>query len=945
MADAAAVHVAAGVELLVISDAAAEDPASGRVAIPSLLATGAVHHRLVRSRRRQDASIVVDTGDARDVHAVAGLLGYGADAICPRLALATVAGLADGDELGELDADGAQTKVQVALEDGVLKIMAKMGISTLDGYRAAQVFEVLGLDAAVVDECLPGTPSSVGGLGYADLAADLLARHARARKTSSRRSTNRDWCGSASAAASTTRTIPRCSMRSTRSARPRAPTSLANARIRASTPRTCSMPRSGTGRRELYERFARLVEDRPPTELHDLLELAPAPEPVPLDEVEPATAIVRRFSTGAMSHGSLSAEAHETLAIAMNLLGGKSNCGEGGEDPSRYRTRGQPVDRNSRIKQIASGRFGVTPEYCAFADELNIKMAQGSKPGEGGQLPGHKVTAEIARLRHTQPGVGLISPPPHHDIYSIEDLAQLIFDLKQVNPAVDVSVKLVAEAGIGTIACGVVKGRADVVQVSGANGGTGASPLSSIKHAGMPWELGLAEVQRALVADGLRGRVRIRVDGGFKTGRDVMIAALLGADEYSFGTAAMLAEGCIMVRACHRDTCPTGIATQRPNLRAKFTGTPEGVATYLLFVAEEVRVLLASLGLRSLDDAIGQAHLLTRRESPYPRAATLDLDVLLETPTATAASEPVRFVAPDPSARPRGALDERLLHDGFRPLWEGDDDVIEYAITNADRTVGASLGGAVGLEWGERVPPGSVHARFTGAAGQSFGAFLADGIVLELVGEANDYVGKGMGGGRIVIRPPADDAGDPVLAGNTVLYGATGGQLFVAGRVGERFMVRNSGAVAVVEGTGDHACEYMTGGTAVILGPIGYNLGAGMTGGEAYVYDPDGTLAARLNRQLVDTSHVDELPAAELRFLVERHRALTGSRPAAELLADWDATVRRVLACRPPRRDRAPRTREPGNARRDAVAAGSRPLERDPGRGGRPVRSTQQTAG
>ncbi len=886
LADAADVHVAAGVELLVLSDAAADVPSAGRVPIPTLLATGAVHHRLMRSRRRQDVSIVVDSGDARDVHAVAGLLGYGADAICPRLALATVANLADTDELGEIDADGAQTKLQVALEDGVLKIMAKMGISTLDGYRAAQVFEVLGLDDAVVDECLPGTPSAVGGLGYAALAAELLVRHAHAaddavpaleepglvrfRKRGGEYHASNPEVFEALHAVSGVDEAGR-----TQNADQQAAHAL-QAAIR-------------DGRSELYARFARLVESRPPTELHDLLELAPLNAPVDVDEVEPASAIVRRFSTGAMSHGSLSSEAHETLAIAMNLLGGKSNCGEGGEDPSRYRTRGHAVDRNSRIKQIASGRFGVTPEYCAFADELNIKMAQGSKPGEGGQLPGHKVTAEIARLRHTQRGVGLISPPPHHDIYSIEDLAQLIFDLKQVNPAVDVSVKLVAEAGIGTIACGVVKGRADIVQVSGGNGGTGASPLSSIKHAGMPWELGLAEVQRALVADGLRSRVRIRVDGGFKTGRDVMIAALLGADEYSFGTAVMLAEGCIMVRACHRDTCPTGIATQRPNLRAKFAGTPEGVATYLLFVAKEVRTLLAALGLRSLDDAIGQVGLLTRRPPSSARAAALDLSGLLAPPTG---SDAVRFVAPDPSARPRSALDERLLHDGFRPLWEGDDDVLEYAITNADRTVGASLGGAVGLEWGERVPPGSVQARFTGAAGQSFGAFLADGVMLELVGEANDYVGKGMGGGRIVIRPPDGDAGDPVLAGNTLLYGATGGQLFVAGRVGERFMVRNSGAVAVVEGTGDHACEYMTGGTAVILGPIGYNLGAGMTGGEAYVYDPDGLLATRLNRQLVDAGHVDELPAAELRFLVERHRALTGSRLAAALLADWDATVR-----------------------------------------------------
>jgi glutamate synthase (ferredoxin) len=641
------------------------------------------------------------------------------------------------------------------------------------------------------------------------------------------------------------------------------------------------------GRADLYEKFRELVESRPTTELRDLLDLVPSGEPVPLEEVEPVEAITARFSTGAMSHGALSAEAHETLAIAMNMIGGKSNCGEGGEDPARYRTRRTERDRNSRIKQIASGRFGVTPEYCAFADEFNIKIAQGSKPGEGGQLPGHKVSGEIARLRHTQPGVGLISPPPHHDIYSIEDLAQLIYDLKQVNALAEVSVKLVAEDGVGTISAGVVKALADVVQISGNNGGTGASPLSSIKNAGMPWELGLADTQQALIENHLRDRVRVRVDGGFKTGRDVVMAALLGADEYSFGTAAMLAEGCIMVRACHRDTCPTGIATQRPNLRAKFTGTPEGVATYMIFIAEEVRRTLASLGVRSLDEAIGRVDMLKQRTRGDARADSLDLSPLLMTPSEEG---PRHFVATVPIQQPRSSLDERLLADAFSTLWAGGDIELEYEITNADRTVGASLGGAIGLEWGEGLPPGSVTVRLTGSAGQSFGAFLADGVALELVGEANDYLGKGMGGGRVTVRPPAGDAGDAVLAGNTVLYGATGGQVFVAGRVGERFMVRNSGATAIVEGTGDHACEYMTGGTCVILGPFGYNLGAGMTGGQAFVFDPDGLLSARLNPQLVEASKLDDPQSAELRFLLERHRDLTGSQRAAEMLDDWEAT-------------------------------------------------------
>jgi glutamate synthase (ferredoxin) len=486
--------------------------------------------------------------------------------------------------------------------------------------------------------------------------------------------------------------------------------------------------------------------------------------------------------------------------------------------------------------------------------------------------------------------VGLISPPPHHDIYSIEDLAQLIYDLKQVNPSAAVSVKLVAEDGVGTIAAGVVKALADVVMISGSNGGTGASPLSSIKHAGMPWELGLADTQRALCDNDLRDRVRVRVDGGMKTGRDILMAALLGADEYSFGTALMLAEGCIMVRACHKDTCPAGIATQRPNLRAKFAGTAEGVAQYLLFIAEEVRALLASLGLRSVDEAIGRVELLRQRETGDARADSVDLSYLLRPPAQP--ERPRRFVAGVDIQRPRSELGRRLAEDAFYALWEGQDLTLDYPITNADRTIGAELGGSIGIEWGDGLPPGTVRARFTGVAGQSFGAFLADGVTLELTGEANDYVGKGMGGGRIVIRPPADDAGEPALAGNTLLYGATGGQLFLAGRVGERFAVRNSGAVAVVEGTGDHACEYMTGGTVVVLGPVGQNLGAGMTGGETYVYDPDGLLGGRLNSQLVESRRPNAAQSAELRFLVEQHREETGSVLAAALLADWDATIR-----------------------------------------------------
>ena len=598
-------------------------------------------------------------------------------------------------------------------------------------------------------------------------------------------------------------------------------------------------------------------------ELRDLLELVPAAEPVPLDEVEPAESIVQRFSAGGMSHGALSAEAHETIAIAFNNLRARSNCGEGGEDPARFRT-----ERNSRIKQVASGRFGVTPEYAAFADELQIKIAQGSKPGEGGQLPGHKVSAEIARLRHTTPGVALISPPPHHDIYSIEDLAQLIFDLRQVNPTAKISVKLVAESGVGLVASGVVKALADVVHIAGSDGGTGASPLSSIKNAGLPWELGLAETQTSLVENGLRGRVRLRADGGVKTGRDVVLAALLGADEVSFGTALLLAEGCLMVRSCHLDTCPVGIATQRPELRAKYAATPEQVETYLLYVAEHARELLASLGLRSFEEAVGRTDLLRRRETGDARADALDLAPLLDSPVGRYTGEPMPVAG-------GGELGERLAADA-EPALDGPA-LVEpvYEISTWDRAVGARLGGQIGRRFGAESPPGRIRARFTGSAGQSFGAFLSAGVALDLVGEANDYVGKGMGGGRIAIRPPEGDREHAVLLGNTVLYGATGGELFCAGRAGERFAVRNSGAVAVVEGIGDHGCEYMTNGTVVVLGEVGRNFGAGMSGGDAFVYDPAGTLPVRLNDDLVGMARVHA--DAELRYLVERHVRYTGS--------------------------------------------------------------------
>ncbi len=835
LGDEAVAAVRGGAEMLVLDD-------SGPTAsIPAVLAVGAAHQRLLAEGLRTHASIVVAHDEPREAHDLACLLGYGADAVCPRLAFETAAALAAADKLGgdRPSPAEAQLRLRDAFENGVLKIMSKLGIADVASYRGAQLFEAIGLAEDVVSTCLTGTPSTLGGIGFAELERELLARngavelenpgYVKFRKGGERHATSPPVVEALQQAAHALR-------------------------------------------RGDYDRFAALVNDRRPLELRDLLELAPGTEPAPLDEVEHAESIVRRFSSGAMSHGSLSAEAHETVALAFNRLGARSNSGEGGEDPARFRT-----DRNSRIKQVASARFGVTPEYLAFADELQIKIAQGSKPGEGGQLPGEKVTAEIARLRHTQPGVPLISPPPHHDIYSIEDLAQLVFDLKEASPTAAVSVKLVAEAGVGLVAAGVVKALADVVHIAGADGGTGASPLSSIKHAGAPWELGLAETQRTLVENGLRGRVRVRADGGFKTGRDVVVAALLGADEVSFGTALLLAEGCLMVRSCHLDTCPVGIATQRPELRSKFAATPEQVAAYLLQVAEEVRQHLARLGLRTFADAVGRADLLQPRRLGDRRASSLRLDAVLHDALGGYGGEPQLRAD-------GGGLGELLAAEAVPALEEARIVDVHHRIENGDRAVGARLGVEIGRRFGASTPPGRVRARFDGSAGQSFGAFLAAGVQLDLVGEANDYVGKGMGGGRIVVVPPPDDDGDPVLMGNTVLYGATGGELFCAGRAGERFAVRNSGAVAVIEGIGDHGCEYMTGGAVAVLGEVGLNFGAGMSGGVAWVLDPAGDLPLRLNAELVTAERgADD----ELHDLLERHVRHTGSPRAAELLARW----------------------------------------------------------
>ena len=885
LASEAEASINAGASILIISDRRVD---ATRAPIPALLAVGAVHHDLMGSGLRRQASLVIETDEAREVHHIVALLGNGARAICPRLALQSVASVASAGLIkGEApDPIAAQKRFVHALEDGALKVLAKMGISTIAGYRAAQIFEIVGLDRTIVDECFTGTPSPVAGATYADLGKEIMARHAAAFASTTPSLSSPGFFKHHKQGTEYHATNP----------------DVVDALHEAATARELAaahaLQRAVNGgpngnRHASYERFVRLLNDRPPTYPRDLIAMRPAGPPLPIDQVEPANTIVRRFSTGAMSHGSIAAEAHETIAIAMNRLGGKSNTGEGGEDPARFRTKGLPIDRNSRIKQVASGRFGVTPEYCVFADELQIKMAQGSKPGEGGQLPGHKVTEEIARLRHTQPGIALISPPPHHDIYSIEDLAQLIYDLKQVNPLASVSVKLVAEAGVGTIAAGVVKGLADVVHIAGGDGGTGASPLSSIKNAGIPWEIGLADTQQVLRSNGLRGRVRLRVDGGLKSGRDVVIAALLGADEYSFGTAALLAEGCIMVRTCHLDTCPVGIATQRPDLRVKFAGTPEMLEAYLLHVAEEVRTILAGLGFSSLDQAIGRTDLLEQRRNGEWRADRIDLSSLLESDLP----EPRRFIKSLPIQRPAAPLGDRVCLDAFGPIQSGQRIELAYEIGNGDRTVGAKLGGMLAMEFGTEPPPGFAQITFTGAAGQSFGAFLTDGVEFVLVGEANDYVGKGMAGGRIIVRPPHDDAGEAHLLGNTVLYGATGGELFCAGKAGERFAVRNSGASAVVEGAGEHAAEYMTGGTLVILGGVGHNLGAGMTGGEVFVYDSGIRLPAMVNAELVDVHRLggDHQLLAEqglrLRSLIERHQEYTGSAMARSILDDWHRTL------------------------------------------------------
>ncbi|MGZ8831631.1 MAG: glutamate synthase large subunit [Thermoanaerobaculia bacterium] len=842
----AAIAARNGAACLVLSDRGVD---SSHAAIPSLLAVSAVHQHLVREGLRLDTSIVADTGEARDDHQIAALLGFGADAVCPWLAL---------DLAGE-----NRDRYRDAITKGLLKIMSKMGVSTMRSYRGAQLFEALGISGDVIERHFTGTPSPIGGIGLDDIEREVLQRHHDAYRSGTTALQDEGFF--------------RYRQRGEAHAfEPRVIKALHKA-IESGTPMD-------------YKTYAGLVHARDPLTLRDLLEFRSGGS-IPLQEVEPAGAIVRRFMTAAMSLGALSSEAQQVLAAAMNRMDARSNSGEGGEPPEVYGTV-----TSHRIKQVASGRFGVTAEYLMGADEIQIKIAQGSKPGEGGQLPGHKVTPFIARVRHAQPGQTLISPPPHHDIYSIEDLAQLVYDLKRVNPSATVSVKLVSSAGIGTIAVGVAKAHADAIEISGHDGGTGASPLGSIKNAGTPWELGLSEVQQALTLAGLRGRVRLQVNGGLKTGRDVVMAAILGAEEFGFGTAALVAVGCVMARQCHLNTCPAGIATQREDLRAKFNGTADDVVRFFTAVAEEVRGILSMLGARGLDDVVGRTELLEQRIPTTGKASKLRLDPLLVAFGGPRRCMQTRNDPPETGSR----IDEQVLG---RLRFTGPPVEMSFAITNADRSVGARIAGEMSRQHAD------VTLTFRGSAGQSFGAFAVDGMRLILDGEANDYVGKGMSGGEIIVR---NKDTRHVIAGTTLLYGATGGRAFIAGRTGERFAVRNSGAFAVVEGTGDHACEYMTAGAVVILGPTGRNAGAGMSGGALFVFDPDAQLANRINTEYVgiDAELTDE---AWLYDAIALHAEMTGSSHAAALLLNWSETCRnfrRVSPCVRPAVEQLPEIAE-----------------------------------
>jgi glutamate synthase (NADPH/NADH) large chain len=901
--------VRAGYNILIVSDRNVD---AEHVAIPALLATSALHQHLINVGLRTCTGLVVETGSAREVHHFALLGGYGAEAIHPYLVLETLAALYR-DKPGGVDADQAIKNYIKAIGKGLQKVMSKMGISTYMSYCGAQIFEAVGLAKDLVDKYFRGTASNVGGIGLFEVMEEAVRMHRQAFSDDPVLATMLDAGGEY------------------------------HWRVRGEehmwTPEAIAKLQhaSRSNNYQTYKEYAQVINDqsRRMMTLRGLFEFKVDPKKaIPLDEVEPAKEIVKRFSTGAMSLGSISTEAHTVLAIAMNRIGGKSNTGEGGEDPIRYQAelRGIPIKKGdtlagllghervevdiplregdslrSKIKQVASGRFGVTAEYLVSADQIQIKMAQGAKPGEGGQLPGHKVSEYIAQLRFSVPGVGLISPPPHHDIYSIEDLAQLIHDLKNANPQASISVKLVSEVGVGTIAAGVAKAKADHVTIAGHDGGTGASPVSSIKHAGTPWELGLAETQQTLVLNRLRGRIAVQVDGQMKTGRDVVIGAMLGADEFGFATAPLVVEGCIMMRKCHLNTCPVGIATQDPVLRRRFAGQPEHVVNYFFFVAEEVREIMAQLGIRKFDELIGATHLLDMRKGiDHWKAKGLDFSRIFYMPPMP--KEVARYKCEEQDHGLHKALDNRLIEMARPALERGERVSFISPIRNINRTVGTMLSSLVARKYGhEGLPDDTIHIQFNGTAGQSFGAFLAHGITLDLVGDANDYTGKGLSGGRIIVRSPNDFRGfgpEHIIVGNTVLYGAIAGEAYFNGVAGERFAVRNSGAAAVVEGTGDHGCEYMTKGTVVVLGSTGRNFAAGMSGGIAYVYDVDGSFAKKCNTSMVALEpvlssqqqqesvdeaiwHLGETDEFILRDLIEKHFRYTGSFRAKEILHDW----------------------------------------------------------
>ena len=882
----AEVAIDAGRTIVVLSDRGID---TDKAPIPSLLALSAVHHHLIRTGKRSQCSLVVETGEAREVHHFALLIGYGATAVNPYLAFQTLQDMVNKGMLPSQDGNTqADEETDVvfqytenyikAIGKGLLKVFSKMGISTLQSYCSAQIFEIIGLNEDFTSRYFPGTASRIGGAGLKEIATESLMRHhaAYAEKIDPNRNLDRGseyfW-------------------------RREGEEHLMNPEVIALLQHSVR-----SGNRDDFSRYSTLVDNQSEQlcTLRGLFKFRNENPPIPLEEVEPVSAIVKRFCTGAMSLGSISTEAHEALAIAMNRLGGKSNTGEGGEDPRRFTTDANGDSRRSAIKQVASGRFGVTPHYLVNADELQIKIAQGAKPGEGGQLPGHKVSEYIGELRYSVPGVTLISPPPHHDIYSIEDIAQLIFDLKNCNPNADITVKLVSEVGVGTVAAGVSKGHAERVIIAGYDGGTGASPISSIKHAGIPWEIGLAETQQTLVLNDLRGRIIVQTDGQLRTGRDVIIAAMLGAEEYAFATVALITVGCIMMRKCHLNTCPVGVATQDEALRAKFTGKPEHVVNYFTFLAEEVREIMAELGVRTLDELIGQTQYLEMDTAiKHWKNQGLDYSRILVKPEVGTEVAIRRVQGQEHGLE--GQLDNQLIKLSAPALERKESVHIELPIRNSNRSFGTMLSGQIAMSHGrEGLPADTINISLSGIAGQSFGAFLAPGIDLRLVGEANDYVGKGMAGGRISIRPDPKATfawHENSIVGNTVLYGATGGEVFFAGKAGERFCVRNSGVTAVVEGTGDHGCEYMTGGRMVCLGRTGRNFAAGMSGGFAYVLDDDNRFRRRCNPAMVDLEQMatEDEDASWLKQIIAKHYEQTDSPRAAEILADWETQLPRFV--------------------------------------------------